>query len=141
MDDVNIEEELNFEPIHDVLDDIKNSIRADGLLRRQELLDEWQTLSDESPRDADLYPEPLDALITTFEMASSPDAFDIRVMEECVSRLRNTRSREESLVAPAPQEAGQPHALEEFLAFFKEIRDPKSHVQNNNGLRSLPRNS
>ena len=137
LGDLDIETVLNFRPVYDALGAIKNELQEERMQRRQELLGEWQALMQGSEGDLDLNGDFMKEVSTTFEKASSADSLDIRVMEECVSRLRNHQSGEEVSVARTTREGAELHPLEEFLKFYEEIGNPKTHAQDSNGLNNL----
>ena len=137
LDDMNVEEALNFRPFYDTLEEIKNELHKEREQRRQELSEEWKSLVEESAEDADLDRDFLKEVVSTFERARSDDSLDIRVMEDCVSRLRNRQSGEEGSVAQATRGDRQPRLLEEFLDFYREIRNPKAYTRDGNGLHNL----
>ena len=135
--DLDVEIVLNFRPIYDVLEAIKNELQDERMQRRQELLEEWQALTQESVEDFDLNGGFLKEVGSTFEKASDTDSLDIRVMEECVSRLRNHQSGDEVSVARTTREGAELHPLEEFLKFYDGVGDPRIHARDSNGLNNL----
>ena len=136
LDDVNVKEALNFGPIYDALDGVKAELLAERRRRGQELLEEWQALEGEVDSDSDNKGDLLVSVKGTFEIASSIDSMDIRVMEDCVSRVRNGQLGEEGNFSRV-QEQSQSRALEEFQDFYKSLRDPKAHTRNSEGLNNL----
>ena len=137
LDDVNVKEALNFRPIHNALEGIKNELHKERMRRGQELWVEWQTLIQDSVVDGDLDKDFLGEVSSTFEKARNADSQDIRIMEDCVSQVRNSQSGEEGSFVRSTQEGRQPSPLEEFLNFYREIRDPRAHTRNSNGLNRL----
>ena len=105
--------------------------------RREELLEEWQALMHEAAGDHDLNRDFLKEVSSTFEKASSTNSLDIRVMEDCVSRLRNHQSGEEVSVAQITREGTETRSLEEFLKFYEGVGNPRIHAQDSNGLNKL----
>ena len=122
LEAVNADEALHFEPIHDVLDGIKDRLVTDAAERRDELMSEWEDLASNTVGIAGLDTAFFDTWMSTFEKASLADSLDIRVMEDSVSWFRNYRSGEEDAVPISIQEGGSEKSLEEFLAFNREIR-------------------
>ena len=122
LNDVIIEEILNFEPVHDALDEIKNRLAKCGDLRRDELIREWSDLEARVAHDIDFDAGFVDSWKTTFEKASRVGSLDIRVMEYCVSRFRDYVSGEEGLISPTFDDSAQDKLLETFLAFYGETR-------------------
>ena len=137
--DLDVETVLNFRPVYDALDAIKNELQDERMRRGQELVEEWQALTQGSVEDFDLNGGFLKEVVSTFEKASNADSLDIRVMEECVSRLRNHQSGEEVSVPRTTQEGSELIPLEEFLKFYEGIGDPRIHARDSNGLNNLAR--
>ena len=137
LSDVAAAEQFNFDPIHDRLEAIKRRLDEDGMQRRGELLGEWEKLTLESVGDTDIEKDFFDGLRDTFQMASNPSSLDIRVMEDCVSRVRNYRSGEDGSGFFTISEAGQPDTLKAFLTFSSEVRDPFSTSGIGNRLNRL----
>ena len=139
LDDFDVETVLNFGPVYGSLEAIKKELHEERMQRRKELLEEWQALMHESAGDLDLNGDFLKEVSSTFEKASGTDSLDIRVTEDCVSRLRNHQSGEEDSVAQATREGTEPRSLEEFLKFYEAIGKPSVHTEDSNGLRNLAR--
>ena len=137
LTDVVVEAILNFKPVYDALEAVKNELRDERRQRAQELMEEWQTLIQEPDESIDFNGDFLKEVSSIFQKASSTDSLDIRVMEDCVSRMRNHRSGEEIPFAWNPPEGNQPQSLEEFLKFYDGIPDPRAHVKDSNGLNNL----
>ena len=135
LDDVIVEEVLQFEPVHDVLDRIKGRLAANTAERRDELISDWEALASVSAGSADFDTGLFDRLRSTFEKANCSESLDVRVMEDCVSRLRDYCSGEENPVPLGIQESSREQSLEEFLAFCREIRqDPDISLRRQNAL-------
>ena len=133
-----IEEILNFEPVHDALDEIKNRLAKCGDLRRDELIREWSDLEARVAHDIDFDAGFVDSWKTTFEKASRVGSLDIRVMEYCVSRFRDYVSGEEGLISPTFDDSTQDKLLETFLAFYCETRqEADGHLTRNGRLERL----
>ena len=109
--DLDVETVLNFRPVYYALEAIKNELQDERMQRRQELLEDWQGLTQETATDLNLNGEFLKEVNFTFEKASSADSLDIRVMEECVSRLRNHHSGEEVSVTRSTWVGNELHLL------------------------------
>ena len=137
LDDLDVETVLNFGPVYGSLEAIKKELHEERMQRRKELLEEWQALIQESAGGLDLNGDFLREVSSTFEKASSTDSLDIRVTEDCVSRLRNHQSGEEVSVAQTTREGTEPRSLEEFLKFYETIGNPRVHTQDSNGLNNL----
>ena len=137
LDDLDVEGIMNFRPVYGALDAIKNGLQQERLQRRQELLEEWQTLGSRSEEDPDIDEEFLTDVSSTFERASSIDSLDIRVMQECASRLRNHQSREEGSVVRTNREEAEHQPLENFLTFYEGVGNPRLHAQESSGLNTL----
>ena len=137
LDDLDVEGIMNFRPVYGALDAIKNGLQQERLQRRQELLEEWQTLGSRSEEGLDINEDFLNDLSSTFERASSIDSLDIRVMQECASRLRNHQSREEGSVARTTREGAEHQPLEKFLTFYEGVGNPRVHAQESSGLNNL----
>lgn len=137
MDDVNVDEVLDFGMAYDDLDSIKHELDKEREKRCQELLDEWEELESRFHLQNDGDQNFPDEAKETFEIASRPQSLDIRVMEECVSRLRNHQSGEEEYPTGTMWEEAQPGTLEEFQEFYRSIGDPKAHATDSEGIRNL----
>ena len=135
--DLDAETVLNFRPVYDALEAIKNELQDERMQRRQELLEDWQGLTQETTKGLNLNGEFLKEVSFIYEKASSADSLDIRVMEECVSRVRNHRSGEEVSVARNIREGNELHPLEEFLRFYEAIGNPTIHARDSSGLNHL----
>lgn len=139
LDDFDVETVLNFGPVYGSLEAIKKELHEERMQRRKELLEEWQALMHESAGGLDLNGDFLKEVSSTFEKASSTNSLDIRVTEDCVSRLRNHQSGEEVSVARATREGTEPRSLEEFLKFYEGVGKPSKHTQGSNRLSNLAR--
>ena len=137
LGDLDVEAVLNFRPVYDALEAIQKELHEERVQRGQELLEEWEILKREAAGDLDLNGDFLKEVSFTFEKARSTDSLDIRVMEECVSRLRNHHSGEDVSGARTTREEAQSRPLEEFLKFYEAIGNPRVHVQDSNGLNRL----
>ena len=137
LDDVSVEEALDFTTIYDGLDAIRRELSEERSRRGQELLEEWQSLEGQFDLQSDDDQEFLAGVKSTFEMARRIESLDIRVMEDCVSRVRNRQSGEEEYLARTISEELRHGTLEKFQEFSGAIGDPKAHVRGSEGLSNL----
>ena len=138
IDDIDVSQVLNFKAVHDSLDGIKVSLDAERAQRRSEIAREWHAQRG-AFEDAPFFDETfLKELTDTFERASQPDSLDIRVMEDCVSRIRNYGSHEPFRFGPE-LDSGHQLWLEDFSSFCDAISDPAGHARGSSGLRTLTR--
>ena len=137
LDDVNVEEALDFITIYDGFDAIRRELNEERSRRGQELFEEWQSLEGQFDLESDDDQVFLAGVKSTFEMAGRIESLDIRVMEDCVSRVRNRQSGEEEYLTRTIGETVRHGTLEEFQEFFRRIGDPKAHVRSSEGLRNL----
>ena len=126
----------NFREAHDLLEEIEVSIREDRVNRREELSRDWRTLVGTVGEDPSVAAEVLEGLSTTFELASRDGSLDIRVMEDCVSRIRNFQSGDPQDLVPTPSERPR-RTLEDFLRFSSGIGELPPHERRSNGLRHM----
>lgn len=126
----------NFREAHDILEEIEVSIREDRVNRREELSRDWGALVGAVGEDPSVAVEVLEGLSTTFKLASRDDSLDIRVMEDCVSRIRNYQSGDFQDLVPTPSE-GPSRSLEDFLRFSSGIGELPQHERRSNGLRHM----
>ena len=140
LDDILDDDVLNFREVHDTLDRIQRSVGDERTRRREELIGDWAGLNEESSLGAsDREMEFLNELAATFELASRDESLDIRVMEDCVSRMRNYRSGD--LQDFDLGGGGRLRTtLEDFLTFSGVTGDGQTHF-GGSGLRNLVRRS
>ena len=138
LEDITIDKILNFRQAHDILEEIVVSVKEDSINRREELTKDWTTLIRDLRKDTNVALEVLEELSNTFKLASD-DSLDIRVMEDCVSRIRNYRSGDLQNLVPARLESS--HTLEDFLQFCENTGDLQPHATGNHGLKHLLRRS
>ena len=136
LEDIVVGEIRNFKQTHDTLEEIEVSVREDRINRREELTRDWETLIEHLGEDDSVAPGVLGELSTTFKLASRDDSLDIRVMEDCVSRIRNYRSGDRHDLVPTPSEISR-RTLEDFLSFSRGIGELPSHERRSNGLRHM----
>ena len=138
IDDIDVSQVLNFKAVHDSLDRIKYSVDEERAQRRREITEEWDSQRG-AFEDATFFDEAfLKEVSDTFDRAIQPDSLDIRVMEDCVSRLRNYGS-DEPLRLGLELNVDNRLWLEDFSSFCDAISDPKAHARGNSGLRTLTR--
>ena len=135
FEDITVDEIHNFKQAHDSLESIEVSVEEDRINRRKELTRDWETLQRDLGKDS-VAPEVLEELSTTFELASRDDSLDIRVMEDCVSRIRNYRSGDRQDLIPTPSESSR-RTLEDFLRFSGGIGELPPHERRSKGLRHM----
>ena len=126
----------NFREAHDILEEIEVSIKDDRVNRREELSRDWGTLVGAVGENPNVAVEVLEDLSTTFKLASRDDSLDIRVMEDCVSRIRNFQSGDPQDLVPTPSE-GPSRTLEDFLRFSSGIGELSPHERRSNELRHM----
>ena len=139
IDDIFVDEVLNFKEAHDTLEAIQMSVGNERTRRREELMGDWEDLSLDSLGDSDREVEFIKGLKGTFELASREKSLDIRVMEDCVSRIRNYRSGDLHVLILARVD-GSRTTLEEFLSFCSGMRDRQTNF-GGGGLRNIVRRS
>ena len=137
LDDVNVEEVLDFMTIYDGLDAIRRELGEERIRRGQELFEEWQVLEPQFDLESDDDRDFLAGVKSTFEIARRIESLDIRVMEDCVSRARNRQSGEEEFITSTMREEFRHGTMEGFQDFSRAIGDPKAHVRGSEGLRNL----
>ena len=116
LEDIAVDKIRNFKQAQDVLETIEVSVRGERINRREELTREWKTCMRDLGEDTSVAPEVLEELTTTFKLASRDDSLDIRVMEDCVSRIRNFQSGDPQDLVRTPSESPR-RTLEDFLRF------------------------
>ena len=138
IDDIDISRVLNFKAIHDSLDRIKAFLDAERRQRRQEISEEWEDqcgVLQDGPYFSEAF---LEELTNTFAQASRLDSLDIRVMEDCVSRIRNYGSDEPFRLGSDGQNS-EHRWLEDFSSFYHGISDPAAYTKDSSGLKTLTR--
>ena len=137
LEDLDPDSILHFGPVYNNLQTLRQELHRERNQRGLELLEEWQILMERMISDIDVNDDFLTEVSSTFQIASSADSLDIRVMEDCVSRVRNHQSGEEASIASIIPDRDQIRSLEKFLTFSGTLRDPKAHSRDSNGLRNL----
>ena len=140
LDDMDVKDVLNFNEAHDELEAIQRLVGGERVRRREELIEEWQKLTWKLREDSDIEVEFPDELSHTFELSSRDESLDIRVMEDCVSRIRNYQSGDRVDIGPAAEGTSR-RTLEEFLGLCNEMGDRQLHVGRGGGLRDRVRRS
>ena len=136
LDDIVVDMTLNFKQAHDTLDAIEQSIEEQRVNRREELKGDWETLTKELSGDASLEHTGLEELSATFSLASCEGSLDIRVMEDCVTRIRDYLSSGERQDLVLNRSGRSSDALEGFLSFSRGIGDTSPYPSGRN-LRHL----
>ena len=129
LDDIPVETTLNFRAAHDALEAIEGRLAELSDVRREELAAAWQELC-ERP-DSDL--GSVDELSETFRLASHGDPPDLRVMDDCVSRLNDyvNGDHDDSFLQPSKTSPGN---LEDFLHVASGIQRDRAQRE---GLRQM----
>ena len=129
LDDIPVETTLNFRPAHDALEAIERRLAGLSDVRREELVEAWQELCERL--DSDL--GSVDELSETFRLASHGAPPDLRVMDDCVSRLNDyvNGDHDDSLLQPSKTSPGN---LEDFLHIASGIQRDRAHGE---GLRQM----
>ena len=138
--DIPVEQTRNFKRAHDTLDWIESTIENDRSVRRNELMTEWNPLLMDLQEDPTVESVVAADLSKTFTLASQRDSLDIRIMEDCVSRVRNHTSGDGQDLLPVRLESHST-ALEDFLTFSEIAVDSQSFSGAGNTLRTLLRRS
>ena len=137
LDDILVDEVLNFKKVHDDLDEIRTSLKKERTKRRAELVSEWRRTLDQLPSEnTSREVELLEVLTATFKMASRDDSLDIRVMEDCATRLRSLQSGESRDVYPV-RPASALKTLEVFLTYSRGVSDRQAFMGDGRELRNL----
>ena len=139
LDDIVHDDVLNFRGAHDMLESIQKSLGEERTRRHEELVEDWDGLAEDTSADTKREVEFLNGLAKTFELASRNDSLDIRVMEDCVSRIRNYRSGNLHDFLLGHVE-GSRTTLEEFQSFCDSIGDRQAYF-GGVGLMNLVRRS
>ena len=134
--DIVVNKILNFKHAHDILETIEVFVKEEGINRREELTRDWGRLIRYLEDDTSVAPEVFEELSTTFKLASRDDSMDIRVMEDCVSRVRNYQSGDRQDLVPTPSESSR-RTLEDFLRLSRGIGELPPHERRSSGLRHL----
>lgn len=138
IEDIEVSQVLNFKAIHDSLDRIKKLLDEERAQRRREIAGEWNAQRGAFEK-APFFDEAfLKEVADTFNRASQPYSLDIRVMEDCVSQIRNYGSDEPFRLGPG-LDTGSRRWLEEFSSFCDAISDPAAHARDSSGLKTLTR--
>ena len=140
LDNIDVDKVLNFKVAHDKLEAIQELVGDERARRRQELIEDWEDLTADPVGDSDPEMAFIAELTNTFELASRDAPLDIRVMEDCVSRIRNYRSGDRIDLELAPVDASR-ETLEDFLDFCNEIGDRQPDFGHGGGLRNQVRRS
>ena len=113
----------NLKKAHDILEEIEVSIREDQSMRRDELASDWKAIITAVQEESGVTPQLFQDLSISFDLASRDESPDIRVMEDCVSRLRDFQYGDsQELGTTSISHASR--TLEDFLHWSREIREP-----------------
>ncbi|MXX93391.1 MAG: cadherin-like beta sandwich domain-containing protein [Chloroflexi bacterium] len=140
LEDIVVDQVLNFKGAHDKLDWIESTIGCERDSRRKELRTEWEPLIRGLREDPSVLGVIVEELDETFQLASHDASLDIRIMEDCVSRVRNHKSGDGQDLRPTISR-NQSEVLENFLAFCEISVDGQTLSQGANRLRSLLRHA
>ena len=135
LNDIVVGEIKNFKAAFDSLDSIRSELDEEREKRRQELLNEWDDLLSSSDEGEQNVGSLFDEVNSTFKQASNSSTLDIRVMEDCVSRLRNFQAEDEIALPNLSPERERTSSLEEFLSWCQEIKDPRAYANDSGGLK------
>ena len=129
LDDILVKTTLNFRPAHDALQAIEGRLARLSALRREELVTAWQKLCERLGSDLGS----VDELSETFRLASHRAQPDLRVMDDCVSRLNDyvNSDHDDSLLKPPKASPGN---LEAFLHVASGIQSDQAQGE---GLRQM----
>ena len=136
LEDISVDQILNFKTAHDTLDSIEGTINDDRNVRRKELMTEWNSLIKELAQDPNVGSGVVEDLSKTFNLASQDASLDIRIMEDCVSRVRNHTSGDGQDLLPVQPESLST-TLEDFLTFYQNSVESPYLSGSGNRLRSL----
>ena len=128
------EDIFNFPPKLSQLESVQEGLQSEEHRRHSQLTDEWNK---ELSNLADTCVPAIEAWREKFDAARA--SRNIRVMEECVIRLRN-HSVGETLPEPSltdEQYEQDVKALSEFVAFIENIPDVEEYARSSIGLTSL----
>ena len=134
LDDIEVATTLNFKQAHDTLEGVEGTVQKERNNRREELKSDWKTLTKEL-EEVSLDTEVFKRLSDTFKLASRDESLDIRVMEDCVTRVRDYLSGDRQDLVLARSDISR-ETLEDFLRFSRGIGDP-SPYQGHRNLRRL----
>ena len=135
LNDIVVGEVKNFKTAFDSLDSIRSELDEEREKRRQELQSEWDDLLSSSEKGGQNVGSSFDQVNITFKQASDSSTLDIRVMEDCVSRLRNFQAEDEIVLLNLSPEKERTSSLEKFLSWCQEIKDPKAYTNDSGGLK------
>ena len=128
------EDTLNFSVLAEELESIETGLQDLSESRYSDLCGEWElALSDQS----DAEPNAISSWNDKFN--SAKDRGDIRVMEECLMRLRtsSTSLPYQEIDANDDSRHGARDSLAKFIDFSEEIQDIEGHTKSSTGLSAL----
>ena len=130
-----VDEIRNFKAAFDSLDGIRSELDEERDRRRQELMSEWDALVSSSGEAEPSSGSFFNQVNLTFKQASNSSTLDIRVMEDCVSRLRNYQADDEITLSGIGPARERTSSLEGFLSLCQNIEDPKARANDSSGLK------
>ena len=133
--DIVVDEIRNFKAAFDSLDGIRSELDEERDRRCQELMSEWDALVSSSVEAEHSSGSFFDQVNLTFKQASNSSTLDIRVMEDCVSRLRNYQADDEITLSGIGPARERTSSLEGFLSLCQNIEDPKARANDSSGLK------
>ena len=120
------EDTLNFPALIDDLKVIEIDLKEDTERRYGDMCAQWESaLSNQSDTDSN-------AISWKEKFESARDRADIRVMEECLIRLRNGDSYQAINLEDDTQ-----NNLKNFISFCEEVQDIEGHTRSSMGLNTL----
>ena len=138
LDDIVVDVTLNFKRTHDILEGVEAAVQKERINRRKELKRDWETLNKKLTEDDSLAPEVLERLSDTFELASCDESLDIRVMEDCVTRVRDYLSGDRrDLDHVLTRLESSRETLKDFLRFSRGLGDLSPYQGRRNLMRLL----
>ena len=132
LNDMDVGKVLNFQDAHDTLEAIQTSVGEERARRREELIEDWEDLTADTVGDSDPEMAFIADLTSTFELASRDEPLDIRVMEDCVSRMRNYRSGDRIDLELASADASR-ETLEEVPRLLQRYGRPSAAFRTRRG--------
>ena len=135
LEDISSREDfLNFPALTDRLESIETGLQELSERRYAELLQEWEVVISDQP-DADA--NTICSWKEKFD--SAKDRGDLRVMEECLMRLRigSLGSPYLDITSLDNTEDGAQNSLMTFISFSEEVQDIEGHTRSSTGLSAL----
>ena len=128
------EDTLNFSVLFDELQRIEAGLQDLSESRYSDLCEEWELVLSDQP-DSD--PNAISSWNDKFDSAKGKG--DIRVMEECLMRLRtgSTSVPYEDVNTAGDSRDTARHSLENFITFSEDVHDIEAHTRSSTGLNAL----